>query len=149
MALLLRPSMLDDLGLIAALEWQGREISRRTGLVVDVVGEHFADNLSEEHKTCIYRLVQEALHNCASHAHARKVRVVVQENTSHLALSIEDDGIGFDPRRQRGMGLLGMQERVTRLGGSFKVESSPGHGARIRVDLPLAPAPVVHESVPS
>ena len=149
MALLLRPSMLDDLGLIAALEWQGREISRRTGLLVDIVGEHFADNLPEEYKTCVYRLVQEALHNCASHAHARKVRVVVEENSNHLALSIEDDGIGFDPRRQRGMGLLGMQERVARLGGSFKVESAPGHGTRIRVDLALAPAPVLHEGVPS
>lgn len=149
MALLLRPSMLDDLGLIAALEWQGREISRRTGLLVDIVGEHFADNLPEEYKTCVYRLVQEALHNCASHAHARKVRVIVEENSNHLALSIEDDGIGFDPRRQRGMGLLGMQERVTRLGGSFKVESAPGHGTRIRVDLALVPAPALHEEVPS
>lgn len=149
MALLLRPSMLDDLGLIAALEWQGREVSKRTGLVVDIVGEHFADNLPEEYKTCVYRLVQEALHNCASHAHARKVRVIVQENSRHLALAIEDDGIGFDPRRQRGMGLLGMQERVNRLGGTFKVDSAPGHGTRIRVDLPLEPAPALHESVPS
>jgi signal transduction histidine kinase len=149
MALLLRPSMLDDLGLIAALEWQGREVSKRTGLLVEIFDEHFADNLPEEHKTCVYRVVQEALQNCTSHAHARKVRVIVQENSNHLVLTIEDDGIGFDPRRQRGMGLLGMQERVTRLGGSFEVESSPGHGTRIRVDLPLTAASAPHESVPS
>jgi signal transduction histidine kinase len=149
MALLLRPSMLDDLGLIAALEWQGREVSKRTGLLVEIFDEHFADNLPEEHKTCVYRVVQEALQNCASHAHARKVSVIVQENSNHLVLTIEDDGIGFDPRRQRGLGLLGMQERVTRLGGAFEVASSPGHGTRIRVDLPLTAASAPHESVPS
>jgi signal transduction histidine kinase len=149
MALLLRPSMLDDLGLVAALQWHAREISKRTGLLVDVVDDHFADTLPEEHKTCVYRVVQEALHNCANHAHARKVRVVLRENSDHLTLSIEDDGIGFDPRRSRGLGMLGMQERATRLGGSFKVESSPGHGTRIRVDLPLAPDPAPQQSVPA
>ena len=149
MALLLRPSMLDDLGLIAALQWHAREISKRTGLLVDVVDDHFADTLPEEHKTCVYRVVQEALHNCANHAHARKVRVVLRENSDHLTLSIEDDGIGFDPRRNRGLGMLGMQERATRLGGSFKVESSPGHGTRIRCDLPLAPDPAPQQSVPA
>jgi signal transduction histidine kinase len=149
MALLLRPSMLDDLGLVAALQWHAREISKRTGLLVDVVDDHFADTLPEEHKTCVYRVVQEALHNCANHAHARKVRVVLRENSDHLTLSIEDDGIGFDPRRNRGLGMLGMQERATRLGGSFKVESSPGHGTRIRVDLPLAPDPAPQQSVPA
>jgi signal transduction histidine kinase len=97
----------------------------------------------------VYRVVQEALHNCANHAHARKVRVVLSENSDHLTLSIEDDGIGFDPRRNRGLGMLGMQERATRLGGSFKVESSPGHGTRIRCDLPLAPDPVPQQSVPA
>lgn len=149
MALLLRPSMLDDLGLVAALQWHAREISKRTGLLVDVVDDHFADTLPEAHKTCVYRVVQEALHNCANHAHARKVRVVLRENSDHLTLSIEDDGIGFDPRRNRGLGMLGMQERATRLGGSFKVESSPGHGTRIRIDLPLAPDPAPQQSVPA
>jgi signal transduction histidine kinase len=149
MALLLRPSMLDDLGLVAALQWHAREISKRTGLLVDVVDDHFADTLPEEHKTCVYRVVQEALHNCANHAHARKVRVVLRENSDHFTLSIEDDGIGFDPRRNRGLGMLGMQERATRLGGSFKVESSPGHGTRIRCDLPLAPDPAPQQSVPA
>ena len=115
MALLLRPSMLDDLGLVAALEWQGREVSRRTGLIVDVVADEFADNLADEQKTCIYRVVQEALHNSAKHANARRVRVSLSEVSQRVLLSIEDDGIGFDPSRLRGMGILGMQERASRL----------------------------------
>ncbi len=147
MALVLRPSMLDDLGLVAALQWHAREISKRTGLLIDVVDDQFADALPEEHKTCVYRVAQEALHNCASHAHARKVRVVLRENSQHLTLAIEDDGIGFDPRRQRGMGMLGMQERATRLGGTFQVESTLGHGTCIRVDLPLKPDASRQESV--
>jgi signal transduction histidine kinase len=140
MALLLRPSMLDDLGLVAALQWQGRELSKRTGLVVDVVDDHFADNLPEEHKTCIYRVVQEALNNCAKHAHATHVHVLIHEDDHHLALSIEDDGIGLDPQRQLGMGFLGMQERVARLGGTLRLDSSPGKGTRLRVELPLSHA---------
>lgn len=136
MALLLRPSMLDDLGLIAALEWQGREVSRRTGLIVDIVADEFADNLGDEQKTCIYRVVQEALHNSAKHAKARHVRVSVREVLSHVILSIEDDGIGFDPARRRGLGMLGMQERANRLDGALVVESSPGGGTRVCVDLP-------------
>jgi signal transduction histidine kinase len=139
-ALLLRPSMLDDLGLLAALEWQGREVSRRSGLIVDVVVDDSVDNLSDEQKTCIYRVVQEALHNSAKHANARHVHVSVREVPSHVILSIEDDGIGFDPSRRRGMGILGMQERATRLEGAFVVDSSPGQGTRLRVDLPLPTA---------
>ena len=140
MALLLRPSMLDDLGLVAALEWQGREISRRTGLIVEVVADESADNLSDEHKTCIYRVVQEALHNSAKHANARRVHIFLRKVRKHVILSVEDDGIGFDPSRCRGMGILGMYERATRLEGAFSIDSSPGQGTRLRVDLPLPPA---------
>jgi signal transduction histidine kinase len=141
MALLLRPSMLDDLGLIAALQWQGREVSKRTGLRVGVIADHFADNLPEGHRTCVYRVVQEALHNCVKHANARHVRIIIKEDGNHLTLTIEDDGIGFDPTRQRGMGILGMRERVTRLDGSLFVDSSPGGGTCVCVELPLAPIP--------
>jgi len=148
MALLLRPSMLDDIGLIAALEWQGREVSKRTGVRVDVVADHFADNLPEGHRTCVYRVVQEALHNCVKHANARHVRIIVKEGGNHLTLTIEDDGIGFDPTRQRGMGILGMRERVTRLDGSLFVDSSPDRGTCVCVELPLAPVPQ-SEGIPS
>ena len=140
MALLLRPSMLDDLGLVAALEWQAREVSKRTGMVVDMTEQNVSDNLPEEHKTCVYRIVQEALNNCSKHAYAKNVRVVVRQERNHLKVSIEDDGKGFDPRRTQGLGLIGMNERVTQLGGVLNVNSNPEQGTRLEVDLPLADA---------
>jgi len=137
MALLLRPSMLDDLGLVAALEWQAREVSKRTGMVVDMVEKDVSEHLPEEHKTCVYRIVQEALNNCSKHAYAKNVRVVVRQERNHLQVTIEDDGRGFDPRRMRGLGLIGMNERVTQLGGVLTVSSNPAQGTRLEVDLPL------------
>ena len=137
MALLLRPSMLDDLGLVPALQWQAREVSRRTGMEVDVSADSVADDLPEDHKTCIYRVVQEALHNCAEHSGARAVRLAMVQDERHIVLDIEDDGKGFDSRRVRGMGLLGMEERITHLGGEFRVHSQPGRGARLHIELPL------------
>ncbi len=137
MALLLRPSMLDDLGLVAALDWQAREVAKRTGMLVDTVDENVSDNLPEEYKTCVYRIVQEALNNCSKHAYAKNVRVIVRQEPNQLRVSIEDDGKGFDASRVRGLGLVGMNERVSQLGGVLKVESDPARGTRLRVDLPL------------
>jgi signal transduction histidine kinase len=137
MALLLRPSMLDDLGLVPALQWQAREVSKRTGLWVSLDAAGVSENLPEEHKTCIYRVVQEALHNCVQHAGARNVKVTVRQQGSELGLSVEDDGRGFDVRQERGMGLIGIQERVSYLGGRFAVESEPGQGTALRVVLPV------------
>jgi signal transduction histidine kinase len=137
MALLLRPSMLDDLGLVPALQWQAREVSKRSGVWVKVAAEGVSEELPEEHKTCIYRIVQEALHNCVQHAGARNVTVRVQQEPDKLLLSIEDDGKGFRPIQEKGMGLLGMQERVSHLKGTFAVQSEPGHGTDLRVTLPL------------
>jgi len=144
MALLLRPSMLDDLGLVPALQWQAREVSKRTGVWVKVAAENVSEELPEEHKTCVYRLVQEALHNCVQHAGAKNVMVTVREESDKLVLSIQDDGKGFNPVQEKGMGLLGMQERVSHLGGAFGVESQPGQGTAIRVVLPLAPRAAPH-----
>jgi len=140
MSLLLRPSMLDDLGLAAALDWQGREVSKRTGILVNTVEENVSDNLPEEHKICIYRIVQEALNNCSKHAYAKSVRVVVRQEMNYLRVSIEDDGKGFDARRVRGLGLVGMNERVSQLGGVLQVDSDPTRGTRLRIDLPLPSA---------
>jgi signal transduction histidine kinase len=128
MALLLRPSMLDDLGLIPALRWQAREVARRTGLPVKVVADDIADNLQDPQRTCLYRFVQEGLNNCAKHSRATQVRVVVREEADGISVSVQDNGIGFNPRQEKGMGLLGMEERVERLGGQFFVESQAGHG---------------------
>jgi signal transduction histidine kinase len=138
MTLLLRPSMLDDFGLVPALEWQAREVSKRTGLRVQVAAEETATELPDELRTCIYRVVQEALHNCARHAHARSVRVVVKQERQKIVLTVEDDGAGFDARRVRGLGLVGMEERVNHLGGAFEITSHPGTGTRVEVELPIA-----------
>ena len=137
MALLLRPSMLDDLGLIPALEWQAREVSRRNGVWVKVETDGAAEQLPEEYKTSVYRIVQEALHNAVRHAEAHKVQVTVKREDGRLRVGVEDDGKGFDAARTKGMGLLGIEERVSRLGGQFAVESQPGHGTALRVSLPL------------
>jgi signal transduction histidine kinase len=138
MTLLLRPSMLDDFGLVPALEWQAREVSKRTGLRIHVAAEESAGDLPDELKTCIYRVVQEALHNCARHSQARTVKVVVEQESARIVLTVEDDGRGFDARRVRGLGLVGMEERVNHLGGVFQVRSEPGAGTRVAVELPLA-----------
>jgi len=137
MALLLRPSMLDDLGLVAAVEWQAREISKRTGMLVETADENVPDDLPEEHKICVYRVVQEALNNCSKHAGAKRARVTLRRVPDQLQVVVEDDGKGFDAERVRGLGLIGMHERVSQLGGELKVDSHPGRGTRVSADLPF------------
>ena len=137
MSLLLRPSMLDDLGLIPALKWQARECSKRTGMDVSVAAEFDSDNLPDEYKTCIYRVVQEALHNCARHSQATTVRIKVLQEQDRLTLTVLDDGQGFDANVTKGLGLLGIHERAARLGGSCNIHSMPGAGTILSVELPF------------
>jgi signal transduction histidine kinase len=137
MALLLRPSMLDDLGLIPALRWLAREMSKRTSIDVNVATEIASDDLSDDYKTCIYRVVQEALHNCSRYSHATTVRVRVRQDANCLLLSIQDDGQGFDVMQTKGLGLLGIEERIARLGGKCEIHSEPGGGTVLAVELPL------------
>jgi signal transduction histidine kinase len=136
-ALLLRPSMLDDLGLVAALEWQGREVSRRSEMEVAVESENVSDDLPDEYRICVYRLVQEALSNAVRHSRARNARVRVVTSGHSIAVEVSDDGRGFDPQRSRGLGILGMEERVKRLGGTLTVKSAPGQGSLLKAELPL------------
>jgi len=138
MALLLRPPMLDDLGLVPALEWQAREVSRQSEMEVEVHADEMPSGLPDQMKTGIYRLVQEALQNAARHAHAKNAKVSVTSSPQKVEVEIADDGIGFEPARTRGMGILGMEERIRQLGGSFELESAPGKGATVRAVLPLA-----------
>ena len=138
MALLLRPSMLDDLGLVPALQWQAREVSKRTSMDVSVATELVSEDFSDEYKTCIYRVVQEALHNCSRHARATKVRIRVQQEPSRLSLSIQDDGKGFDAKLTKGLGLLGIEERVASLGGKCEIHSAPGNGTIVAIELPFS-----------
>jgi signal transduction histidine kinase len=136
-ALLLRPSMLDDLGLIPALEWQAREVSRRSGIKVEVIAENATDSLPDEMRTCIYRVVQEALQNVSRHSEAKCAVVTVRQDSSSLYLKVEDDGHGFTPDKTRGLGMLGMEERVRQLKGQFEVRSS-AKGTVLNVTLSLS-----------
>jgi signal transduction histidine kinase len=130
--------MLDDLGLIPALQWQAREVSRTKSLAVQVQAEEVSEDISDEYKTCVYRIVQEALHNITRHAKAKSARIQLNQSADHLLLTIQDDGQGFTPVRDKGVGLLGMEERVKHLRGTFQVDSTLGRGTSIRVELPLS-----------
>jgi signal transduction histidine kinase len=141
LAMGLRPSMLDDLGLEPALRWQAREFSRRYGVPVLIETDGDLEHLSEPVRTCIYRVVQESLTNCARHAQAGNIRIEMRGNSNRINLTVEDDGIGFDPERVsgRGLGLIGMEERIKKLGGTLAISSQSlkGHkGTVLKVGLP-------------
>lgn len=138
LALLLRPSMLDDLGLAPALNWHARETSKRTGRNVMVSADDTIDSLPEDHQTCIYRIVQEAVNNAVRHANPRSIQVSVRKQGTKVDVTVQDDGAGFDTRVMRGLGLLGMEERVRRLGGRLQINSEPGQGTLIQAAIPVA-----------
>jgi signal transduction histidine kinase len=136
-SLLLRPTMLDDLGLIPALKWLAREVSRTGSMKVDIAAESFVDDVPEEHRTCVFRVVQEALRNAARHSGALTARVCVQEEAGLLRLVVQDDGKGFSPSLETGLGILGMQERIMSLSGTMRLDSNPGRGTVVTFELPL------------
>ena len=138
LALLLRPSMLDDLGLAPALNWHARETRKRTGRNVIVATDDALETLPDEHRTCIYRIVQEAVNNAVRHANARTVEVSVRREREEVDVTVQDDGVGFDTRIVRGLGILGMEERVRRLGGHLKIASEAGRGTVVHAALPVA-----------
>ena len=137
-AMLLRPSMLDDLGLVPALAWLAKEFSRSSGVEIDVDIDPAVDGLPDVHRTCVYRVVQEALTNATRHSEARKVSVSLKSDDVWVIGAIVDDGHGFErqAQRSRGLGLLGMEERVRELGGGIRIESSQGAGTQIEFRLP-------------
>ena len=142
---LLRPTLLDDLGLAAATDSLLRGVSRRTGIRADLEADGAVGRLATEVETCAYRIVQESVTNVARHADATAVRVTLVRRGLTLRIRIEDNGRGFDAGRlaasdTRGLGLIGMRERVSGLRGVFVLDTAPGRGTRIAVDLPaLAP----------
>ncbi len=133
----LRPSVLDDLGVAPALEWQAREHTRRTGTPVEVVIDQLPSGLPEGHATCLYRVVQEALTNCARHAEARQIRIGLHAEAERLLLTVEDDGKGFPEAPAGGLGLIGIEERVRELGGAVSIDSRPGKGTVLKIVLPI------------
>src|SRR5262245_14733439 len=142
LAMGLRPSMLDDIGLEAALQWQGREFSRHTGVPANVEVQGSLDDLNDAQRTCIYRVVQEALTNCARHANAKHVVVSIRNKKGYVVVIVHDDGVGFNAQTtvRGGLGLLGMQERVKALGGMLDISSEPRGGTTIRVQIPIGAA---------
>lgn len=137
MALLLRPSMLDDLGLAAALEWQANQVQRSTGVRIKIAADALPSEIPEEHKVSVFRIVQEALNNVCRHAHASSVEITLLAVDNRISVMIRDDGRGFRTPRATGLGLIGMQERAESLGGELTVDSKPGQGTTIEVSLPL------------
>ena len=149
LALGLRPSMLDDFGLQAALEWHVRDLARRYSLPVDLDVEGQFDELPDAYRTCVYRIVQEALTNSVRHANANHVRVHVSGAADTLKVIVADDGIGFDStQRVSGLGLRGMEERVREIGGALTIKSAPAGGTTLEVRLPL-PTPTMEAALES
>lgn len=133
----LRPPLLEERGLIGALESRLRAVEARAGLVTELHGER-SERLEPEVEQELYRLAQEALNNVLKHAHARHVVVRLDVEDDRTILEVADDGVGFEPslRGGDGFGLPGMRERAERLGGTLAIESSPGAGATVRVEVP-------------
>lgn len=140
MAMLLRPSMLDDQGLAPSIHWQAKEFSRRFDIPVHVQIEGEVDRLPPGHGVCLYRVIQEVLTNAAKHASARQIRITINAHQNSVMASVEDDGVGFlpaAPEHSSGIGLLGIAERIRELQGTLKISSDIGRGTRIEVELPI------------
>jgi signal transduction histidine kinase len=149
LALGLRPSMLDDFGLRAAVEWLVRDVSRRHGIDIELAIDGDVDVLPERHQTCVYRVVQEALTNCVRHANAKRVVVGLTAGARELEISVTDDGAGFDSARLHdGLGLRGIEERVREAGGVVTIRSAPGGGTALTMQLPL-PTPTTEARLAS
>jgi PAS domain S-box-containing protein len=138
----LRPSLLDDLGLVAAMEWQLREFEKRSGIKTTIESPEVEVELSNAVKTALFRIFQESLTNVARHSEAQHVRVALTGEPGQFVMSIEDDGRGFEKdivAEKKTLGLLGMTERTTMIGGSYEIVSAPGQGTRVSVTVPLGP----------
>jgi two-component system sensor histidine kinase UhpB len=145
LAVELRPSALDDLGLVPALHWYTKQYAERHGVVVAFDAASLSDRLPGPVELVLYRLIQEALTNVAKHSGARRISVRLERARNVVRASVEDDGRGFDVRstlrsRERGLGLFGMHERLALVGGDLRIESEPGNGTRIVAEVPLGAA---------
>jgi PAS domain S-box-containing protein len=144
LALALRPSMLDDLGLLPALRWIAEQTAVRSGFAVEFDTAFPEVRLAPEIETACFRIVQESLTNIVRHAQAQRVEIALHRTGNALVLCIQDDGCGFDVASMRGravaggsLGVLGMQERAELIGGQLDIESTPGQGSTVRLRCPL------------
>jgi signal transduction histidine kinase len=145
-ALELRPSILDDLGLLAALEWQCQEFEKRSGIRTVFSSSVDTIDLPPAVSIGLFRICQESLTNVARHAGATKVCIAFQQIAGNLTLAIQDDGKGLDTRqrnqtgRPRTLGLIGMNERALMMGGQLNIVSSPGQGLTLNITIPITPS---------
>lgn len=142
---LLRPPVLDDLGLVPAMQWYAERFRERSGVALDLDTSEAAQRYPQAVEVALYRVFQESLTNVSRHAEARHVAARLASDTQTIRMEIQDDGRGFDPQSlrhstatDRGIGVLGMRERVATYGGSFEIESTPGKGTTVRLAIPLA-----------
>lgn len=143
--LALRPSTLDDLGLVAALQSHAERFLSGSGITFELNAAGLTSRLEPEMETALYRIYQEALNNVRRHSGAKNVSITVTMKDGYLESEIQDDGHGFDPRRldssedsPHGLGLLGIKERVNQWGGNVEIITKPGSGTLIRLRFPIA-----------
>lgn len=155
MSLGLRPSLLDDLGLVPTLRWHLDHQSRCSSLAIRLSGDHPQGRLPGEIETTCFRIVQEALNNVIRHARATTVTVDLSLVNEQIVLSVRDDGVGFDVSDIRTgvfpagcLGLLGMEERVNLVGGALEIHSAISEGTEVIARIPL-PDDGIHEPVPT
>ncbi len=138
----LRPSILDDLGLVAAIEWQAREFQKRTNIRCEASLEEKQIIATPDQATALFRILQEILTNVARHSQASKVRVSLKAEGRNLLMEVKDNGRGIQPQQVSGsgsLGLLGMQERAAVLGGTVKIQGQKGRGTTVAVTIPIIP----------
>jgi signal transduction histidine kinase len=136
----LRPMLLDTLGLVASIEWIGRELEKSSGIKVDFSTEGESHLVRDDDKIHIFRVMQEAFHNIEKHSKATAVRVRWKFSVQELEITVTDNGIGmwnFGPAPARSLGIQGMYERMELLGGKLNIESQPGFGSKVSLQIPL------------
>jgi len=138
----LRPPLLDDHGLAAALHWYGKQFAARVGVEVAVQAADEADRVDADVGIALFRIAQEAPNNVAKHAHARRVVIALGRSAAEFMMSISDDGVGLPKSSQApesqipGLGLVTMRERAQAIGGRFEIERLPERGTRLTVRIP-------------
>ncbi len=136
----LRPSVLDDYGLLSVIKWYGERFSKRTGIDLNIEAENMSEKLSRTKELTLFRITQEALTNIAKHAHAKKITIQMKEKNGFLVFIISDDGKGFDlkmKKEKKGWGLFTMQERARSIGGTFSIESEINRGTKVIIEVPI------------
>jgi signal transduction histidine kinase len=137
----LHPSILEDLGLEDAVRNEINAFHRREGIHIDYLSSGIPDKLPKDVSLCFFRIIQESLRNIAKHARTNSASITLTGSTDHLDMDIRDHGCGFDQentRKQLGLGLISIGERVRMVDGKLEITSSPGQGTRIQVSAPIA-----------